>query len=172
MPSKRRVIFLDFDGVVNHPGIYRAIEEKYGTGSEADWHNFRESEWLDPKLVAKVGQLAIETGSLIAVISSWRQRFDGPTLRAILRERGLPQEVRVNKCAHNCSKGEALDLYLKAQRRRGTPVDEWVVLDDSIGDLGELTPPRRWVRTSGAVGVTDADLEQVRRVLGFRSRRF
>lgn len=71
-----RVIFLDFDGVLNHPGVYAQIEQKYGLGPEKlnNWHEFTEAEWLDPAFVARVGALAVETGATIAVISTWRNR--------------------------------------------------------------------------------------------------
>jgi len=155
------VIFLDFDGVLNHYQTGIAIEERWkACGASKILKPPTLADWLDVDLVKKVGALAEETGALIAIVSSWRNRYDGTTLRKILRQRGLPATITIHKCAHNCTKGEALDRYLKRH-----VVQQWVVLDDDIGFLGELTSPKRLVRTSGAVGVTDADLARAKRIL-------
>lgn len=155
-----RVLFLDFDGVLNHPGTYARVERDHTDEAGKIWipgdGRFRESEWLEPDLVAQVGALCVELGLTIAVVSTWRHRHDRDALAAILRERGLPEAVCVESCLDMCSKGDAVRHFLKTR-----PVRRYVVVDDGPG---ELPDPSRLVKTNGAVGLTRADAEQIRRL--------
>lgn len=158
-----RVIFLDFDGVLNHPGIYAEVERKYGLGPDKleRWSQFSEAEWLDPALVARVGTLALECDAVIAVVSSWRQRHNRAALYGLLKQRGLPDGVLVARCEPSCSKGDAVRGFLRHWAMRGG-VSSYVVIDDGPG---ELPDPGRLVKTSGAVGITPQDIERARRIL-------
>lgn len=156
-----RVIFLDFDGVLNHRGTFDGMNARYAGWKPGDPQP-RDEEHFDPRLVERVARLAVEERALIAVVSSWRNRLDTERCEALLRAVGLPDSVFVTSCAGMCSKGEAIRRFLDGSR-----VSSFVILDDGPGEL-----PRglldRLVAPNGAVGITEADIERARRVLARR----
>lgn len=155
-----RVVFLDFDGVLNHPGVYAEVERRRGLGPE-NLAKFTEAEWLDPALVRRVGELALRAGAIVAVLSTWRQRFRRTQLCEILRSRGLPDGVPVDACERGCTKEEAVRRYLDRWDGTSREIESYVVLDDS----GLAMDPRRLVRTDGAVGVTERDIVAAEAIL-------
>ena len=158
-----RVVFLDFDGVLNSARWCADLQRKYAGFTEADRRKFDEAEWFDPALVARAGALCLEAGAVIAVHSSWRARHPAAALRDLLRRAGLPRGVPVARCAPGCSKGEAVARFLRAAAR-WDPVESYAVLDDE--DLsGELPDPSRHVRVDGSVGLTEADAVRARALL-------
>ena len=44
--ASERVIFLDFDGVINHSGTFATLGARYQ--SESTWSEFGEAEWFEP----------------------------------------------------------------------------------------------------------------------------
>lgn len=158
--ASERIIFLDFDGVINHSGTFAALDRKYQ--DESNWSQFGEAEWFEPVLVARVGALAAECGASIAVISSWRERHDRAGLCDLLRRRGLPARVVVESCERGCSKGEAIRRFLLKRENHGRPVTAYVVLDDGPG---EVPNPTLLVKTDSSVGLTEQDVSHARRIL-------
>lgn len=158
--ASERVIFLDFDGVINHSGTFATLGARYQ--SESTWSEFGEAEWFEPALVARLGGLAVECGASIAVVSSWRERHDRDGLRNLLLQRGLPARVAVESCERGCSKGEAIRRYLRRRADGGRPVLAYVVIDDGPG---ELPDPTLLVKTNSAVGLSESDVARARRIL-------
>lgn len=154
-----RILFLDFDGVLNHPGSYSTIRHHK---NESNWTQFTEAEWLDPVLVGRVSTLALRCRATIAVLSTWRERHDTAVLRAMLLQRGLSDRVVVESCARGCSQEEAVARFLFGRIDCGRPVGSYVVLDDSRIDLFDSS---RWIRVDGAVGLTEQDAERARIIL-------
>lgn len=155
MPS---VIFLDFDGVLNHRGTFERMNAKYEDWKESDPLP-PDEEHFEPRLVERVARLAVEERAMIAVVSSWRNRFDAERCEALLRAVGLPDSVFVTSCAAKCGKGEAIRRFLDAAR-----VSSFVILDDGPGELPRALLDRL-VAPNGSVGITDSDVERARRIL-------
>lgn len=164
-----RVIFLDIDGVLNHPGTYC---------EDAPWKQEPEDGPLRvpiaPECMKRLNRLVATSGASIVISSSWRLFSRWQDLGPALVRYGLQAEVI----------GETPDLvndpvWLDAWRtrngapfhyerlERGTEILEWlaahpevtefVILDD-CSDMAELRP---WlVYTDPVTGLDDPDVER------------
>lgn len=123
-----KVIFLDFDGVLNSHAFMRS--------DPVDGAHLRESAALDPAAVLRLNRLVAETGAAVVVSSSWRYGRSVDRLRGILEERGFVGQV-LDKTA-DWSRKEMNGLYVAQER--GDEIRKWldehpevtsfVVLDD------------------------------------------
>jgi HAD domain in Swiss Army Knife RNA repair proteins len=148
-----RIVFLDFDGVLNA----RAFVGASTTPGPA---------LLDAVAVARVEQLCATTGAAVVVSSSWRATFPLPELAAMLRAKGLARTPVVDVTpvvVNKRGRGEEIQRWLDAAPRAGGfSVDGLVILDDEP-DMLHLAP---WlVQTSFETGVTAEHLEAARAVL-------
>src|SRR4051812_35728806 len=80
--SLMRVLFLDFDGVLNADST--DVPEGTELWTEA---------WLVPALVVRASQIAQRTGARTVICSSWRQLRSLSDLRAMLAGLGYVGEV-------------------------------------------------------------------------------
>ena len=81
-----RIIFLDFDGVLNSTPFLSA---NLGKG----WKSAGEAEALDPANVERLERLVRETAAAVVISSSWRHGRNLPSLCAILASRGFTGRV-------------------------------------------------------------------------------
>jgi len=147
----QRVVFLDFDGVLNSRGFFD------GMGlDERSVDDLRRR--LDPLLVARVQRLCAMSGACVVVSSSWRLRCKLPRLKRALAERGLEARVvGTTPCVPGAARGAEVARWLERH-----PVDGIVVLDDEE-DMEGLSP---WlVRTRFLTGITDDDVRLAAEVL-------
>ncbi len=165
----KRVIFLDIDGVLNHPGTY---------GPDAPWKQEPKDGPLRvpvaPECMERLNRLVRESGANIVISSSWRLFARYQDLGPALARYGLVADVI----------GETPDLVNdpvwldKWRTREGAPfayeriergmeitewlaahpeVEEFVILDD-CSDMHKLKP---WlVHTDPIVGLDDPDVER------------
>ena len=76
-----RVIFLDFDGVLNSDSFFRANDGRYVPGA------------LDPGAVARLTALVARTGAKVVIASTWRLDYTLERIREILAKHGFVGEV-------------------------------------------------------------------------------
>jgi hypothetical protein len=168
-----RVIFLDIDGVLNHPG-------RYGDGS---WKQEPKDGPLrvpvEPACMTRLNRLITETSAGVVISSSWRLFARFEDLGPALQRYGLVGDVI----------GETPDLvndpvWLEAWRtrdgapftyehmERGWEIREWLaahpevtefaILDD-CSDMAELRP---WlVLTDAVTGLDDPDVERAKWIM-------
>ena len=128
-----RVIFLDFDGVLN----------------SAEWMNSRDDRGgcdLDRAAVARVQAICDRAGAVIVISSSWRCLYEMPVLRDILRAHGLTAEV-IGRTPQIKGRTSPLRCLPEAERvQRGEEIAAWlrehtvasfVILDDD-SDMAHL----------------------------------
>lgn len=150
------IVFLDVDGVLNSAEWHR--EGHRGLGRLGHF---------DPAAVARLNRLTQATGAQIVVSSSWRQ-YGEDYCRDILRQVGVAADVigvtpildDGSEIMRPVPRGQEIQAWLDAQPSQP---DAFVILDDD-NDMEGLR--HRFVRTRHAVGLTDADVEHAKWLLG------
>lgn len=151
----RKVLFLDFDGVLNTCWWERKIPiDKYGYA-------------FDPNAVANLAKIIVETGANIVVSSTWK--FMGLSeMQEMWEERSLPGKII--DITPNTVSDEVLlyaDLeHMELTPIRGMEIKEWLdskgkkvsryaILDDMDSMLHEQKD--HLVLTNPTVGITESD---------------
>lgn len=142
-----RVVFLDFDGVLNSQKFFEA---QYSTLGRAA--TLGTPEQLDPSAIALVNDILAETGAVVVISSTWRM-FGVEKCVAMLREVGLAGEV--------VGATPRLDGY------RGAEIEHWLTLNAPprgiaafviLDDDSDMEPHMaKLVQTDHMVGLTHAD---------------
>lgn len=177
-----RVLFLDFDGVLNSSrwwsdrrfsvGEYSPEElalrasmpvdaiPDYIRGSCSERRCLGDLRMLDPDAVALVNELVRATGADVVVSSTWRHGYSLNGLRWLLSSKGFTgQVIGVTPSeAHHRIRGEEIQAWLDLL----PIVSRFVILDDD-DDMGALAP--YLVRTDRKVGLTRADVERACAIL-------
>ncbi len=153
-----KVLFLDIDGVLNHPALYRSLEPRRGKTSPEDW--------LDRVCVARINALCERAGAVVVISSSWREYLPHDQLVAVLQSAGLTASLigatpQLTTNAGQLVIAQGRWAELQAWLREHPEVTAWVTLDDTAWGF----PAERFVQTGGAMGVTDADVERAVRIL-------
>lgn len=161
----RSVIFLDIDGVLNHTVLYAENALRGPTPPVG---------WIDRACVARLDALCARTGAAVVISSGWRtyESIPGATqggwrgATEVLRAAGLRAEVigatpDSTRQVGGLSMADDRGLEILSWLCEHPEVERWVVLDDC--DMG--VDPGRFVRTSIAVGLTDADCERAVKIL-------
>lgn len=173
----RKIIFLDFDGVLNNTSSLLYHQRILGNGFASP----------DQISVALIDRLIEASGAEVVVSSSWRQGKTVPMIQQILqKEFGLVNWSRVTDRTreHNYNKrnmltldeisGMSADEIPDYSDKRGHQIQDWldanpdvthyVILDDD-GDM----LPEQWdnfVRTNHDHGFKVDDLEKAAKILG------
>lgn len=146
-----KILFLDFDGVLNH----------------VDWLSTADHAWgsmqLDPSRVALVQAIVDRTDAKIVISSTWRLYHKLDELRTFLAERGFRGEVidrtpDLYHQKHDRVRGDEIQDWLD----RHPEVESYVILDD---DSDMSTVAHRLVKTTFEEGLTEADVELAVRML-------
>lgn len=147
-----RIVFLDFDGVLNSRALVERAPAPYAIGLDL----------LAEEAVARVERLCVESGAGIVVCSTWRLTFDRAALEALLRAKGLRTASVLDvtpMIPYKRGRGQEIQAWLDRSR---APIDGMVILDDEP-DMLHLLP---WlVQSSFETGLTDAHLAAAQRIL-------
>jgi hypothetical protein len=145
-----KVIFLDFDGVLNSHAWFDAEPSP-------------KIDEFDPACVARVDKICRRSGAVVVISSSWRSGTPFHRLADFLMAQGLQAKVV----------GTTPADYQEKFRERGDEIEEWisrnrknlesfVILDDD-GDMGKLK--KFLVQTDPKIGITDADVDSAVAIL-------
>ncbi len=138
---RRRIIFLDIDGVLN--------SVRYDRERGAEDGNMDESR------VALLARLARESGAELVLSSTWRRHW-GPTADEC---DGIGRELNATLARHGLVLSDKTPLLPRYDRpreirewleRHGDEVASFVILDDEYGGWGELEP--HLVKTDARIG--------------------
>jgi len=142
-----RVVFVDFDGVLNDDA----------------WLDAGRGKVLSPDHVARLDALCRSAGAAVVVVSAWRYFTRQAELRAMLADAGLTAPV-LGAVGSDRGPDDGRAEHAVAWLAATPTVRSWVVLDDAYDWTGNTadgtatTFAGRWVRVDGAVGLTDADV--------------
>lgn len=114
-----KLIFLDFDGVLNTPRTWGKFYVDDG------------SEAVDVERVALVNKIVAATGAKVVISSTWRKSKSIPELDALLKKRGATFDVYGITPIHRslARRGEIM-RYVHSLTREGIQVKQLVVIDD------------------------------------------
>lgn len=158
------IVFLDFDGVLNHFTHFVGLNHRVAADCLTDALSF------DHAAVARLNVIVERTGAEVVISSSWRTRHDDsgalafplPVLRSLLERHGFRGRVAdITPRLHRSPDGEPrvrgheIQAWIDAQPA-GT-VGPFVVLDDDA-DMAHLEA--RTVRTSMDTGLLDEHVER------------
>lgn len=148
-----RVVFLDFDGVLNSRE-YRStrppLDPRFGWGTpeHEDWS-------LDKAAILRLNRLAELPDVGIVVSSMWRLRRGRADLRGLLMRNGFTGKLIDKTPALNKPRGVEVREWLRATARK---VTSFAILDDD-DDFYEFGSDRL-VLTSGDYGLLDEHVDK------------
>ena len=147
-----RIVFLDFDGVLNSVD-YRStrppLDPKFGWGTpeHEDWS-------LDKSAIRRLNKIVDATGAMVVVSSMWRLRRTRSDLQGILSRNGFTGTV-LWKTPVIGTRGLEVKEYLRTTARK---VESFVIIDDD--DDFDAFGLDRLVQTTSEYGLLDEHIEQ------------
>ncbi len=154
-----RVVFLDFDGVLNHIAFYRGelAEERKRAAATGE----TPPPPFDPACITRLHDMLISSGASVVVSSSWRIESSVARLSALLaKKRGFAGSIVGMTPELDDDRGHEIRAWLAALP---APPAAWVVIDDE--DVAGVDG--HFVQTSFEDGgLTDVKVDEALRVLG------
>jgi hypothetical protein len=143
----QRVVFLDFDGVLNGERFRQACNR------DAALNLASGSLGIDAKAIALLNRIVARTSAQLVVSSSWRRQRSLIHLREELTERGLKGPLLdVTPLGGGLGRGGEIRAWLEENA-----VEGFVVLDDLAPSAGLEA---RWVQTDPIHGLTAKDCDR------------
>jgi hypothetical protein len=150
-----KIIFLDFDGVLNSHKFFISQEGLKIVRLYGDL-----DETLDPTKIALINQLVDQTGAQVVVSSSWRITHTLESLNAILARHGATFKLIGETPYLGKYRGAEIADYLSGLKEQPT---HFVIIDDD-SDMGEVKS--HLVKTSMMSGMDEGHLKDCLTMLG------
>lgn len=139
--SAIKIIFLDFDGVLNG-GEY--------LGTISDWLNF---DAIDKDKIQLVNHIIKETGAKVVISSSWRLGWELDEIISNLEQRGFKGEIIGSTPSLASRRGHEIQAWIDSF---GKEIKSFVILDDD-SDMEHLH--KFLIQTNPDSGINDRDAE-------------
>ena len=160
-----KILFLDFDGVLNSHRFWEKCAARGLTPAET-------SDQLDPDAIKRLNRIVKETpgGCMVVVSSTWRRLPETNTpekLEAVLKKFGYegtvfgitPYDSRCDWHDGTCSEGHrGGEINQWLIEHSYIPVTKFAIVDDD-GDMGPLKD--RLVQTGCPEGLTDLETAEI-----------
>lgn len=146
-----KVIFLDYDGVVNTPIWNEEGKCNYNYPSDGKVNNYQAIMWIN--------ELCKKTNAKIVVSSTWRYCCHDVSYRDCLYNAGLDKSIEIIGCTDwfgNSTRTEEINSYLAMHKE----ITDYVILDDEK----VLNP--RFVRCNGNYGFGIEEFYKAKEILG------
>ena len=159
-----RVIFLDFDGVLNSRQFMESGQ--FGTGEGLDFGHSQ----IDPAAVERLNKIVEATGAKIVISSSWRHIWSLGEIVKMLKKRGFRFTDSIIGVTPSLlsNRGSEVAEWLGRQEEHarigGDSVQSYAILDDST-DF-EPEQHEHMVHTDAHFGLTDDDIGRAISILG------
>jgi hypothetical protein len=153
-----KIVFLDFDGVLNHRAWLREHWLRECPGEVIVSGKLA----LDPAAIQRVNRILRKTGARVVVSSAWRLLHSLDELRELLALRGFHgQVIDATPYIDEEPRGLEIRAWLDAHPE----VTAFVALDDAT----DMDPVReRWVQTTFEHGLQDEHVERAVALLAGR----
>jgi len=139
----RKILFLDFDGVITSDTYTRKCIFEYRR------ENLYGLDWFDPACLGALRKVVDQTGAVIVVSSSWRE-LGMEKLARLWKELSMPGELYGTAPEWIPTKREAIARWLKENEW-----DRYVIVDDSEPGLANT------FKTNPATGMTSDDADRI-----------
>ena len=149
-----KILFLDFDGVLNCSVTFARRSAKIAAEGMPDDKEDWKLTHLDEFLIPNLNPIVEQTKCKIVVSSSWRIGYDLATLAKWLAKKGFKYpETIIDRTPTiplvDYSRGTEIKTWLS----KHPEVTGYAILDDDIEDILPLHPMNT-IRTSGQKGLT------------------
>ena len=168
-----KIIFLDFDGVLNSDIYFNSSSFKTETQgmSHAEIMLVAHHVHIDPIAVQRMNRLVEQSGAQVVVSSTWRIEYDIVELNTMLKGRGATFEIvgatpryhdyiEVGWGRVATPRGHEIQGYIDSL----TEVPESFVILDDIDNMAHLK--ESLILTDEEFGLTDRDVEKALKILG------
>lgn len=171
-----RIIFLDFDGVINSQKFLRSqyFKDSIQGLTDAELYLLKYEYMIDPEAVKLVNDLVARSGAEVVASTSHRTRYSIDEMNAMLKNRGATFEISAKtprgmprKFSIPVERGDEIEEYLTILKDAGEKVDGFVILDDH-SDMGNVR--KNLVLTSDRRGITTEDVEEALKILNGESK--
>lgn len=168
-----KVIFLDFDGVLNCTRSYFEERAWRDAGNEPRAETI--THWLAPYNMAPLNRIIAVTQAKVVISSTWRLLYSPLELRTTLERFGFEGEI-IGRTVEGRELAPGFYRTIHKSIPRGSEIAEWVnansprsfvILDDD-GDMQAFLP--RLVQTNPDEGLTEADADRAIELLLGRPR--
>jgi hypothetical protein len=175
-----KVIFLDFDGVVNSQNWYKRRVDEVGMDDVHSQYPFYE---IDPEAVKRINFIIEKTGAKVVVSSTWRHGRSVEDLTKILQFAGFNGEI-VDVTPHmggikgyTVPRGCEIEQWLEQknfkrinwsiarlrEKVEKSEVKNYIILDDDSDML--YNQREHFVQTSWMTGITQEDADKCVEIL-------
>lgn len=159
-----KIIFLDFDGVLNSQRYMES--DAYGTGKGLAFGHSQ----IDPKAVELLNKMIDVTDARVVISSSWRHIWSRDEIGRMLKQRGFrhPSSIIDITPSLMSQRGDEIAQWLgqadEGRRIGGEKIDGYVILDDST----DMHPDQmeHFVQTNPDTGLTSQDVNRAISILG------
>jgi hypothetical protein len=152
-----KIIFLDFDGVLNNADWISEIQRKKEYLSMFEKHE-RE---FDPSKVKLMSDFALEIGASVVISSSWRKLHTLEELQIMLHKAGFDPSIPiidVTPDSPNGFRGSEVEAWINGTHHS---IEDHVIFDDD----GDFHYDQPLVKTSWDDGLCDFHIERAKELL-------
>lgn len=161
-----KILFLDFDGVLNSLDWYKRRAE-LGMTPPQDSFLHRSHYELDETKVKMISDFVKDTGVTVVVSSSWRILHSLQELRDIVKACGwdASEFLDITPRSEKGFRGDEINAWLNDSSKRHVeilePITHYVIFDDD----GDFYPDQLLVKTSWEHGLIEDHLNKAREIL-------
>ncbi len=167
-----KLIFLDFDGVLNSRKWFNSLQ---GRDKDDKLVLVETDDHLDPEAVELINKLVEQSGAQVVISSSWRilhsldestdtGKIERPSLNEILEKAGARFKAIDTTPRLYEERGIEIQTYLDYLKSKGEIVESFVIIDDD-SDMAHFLNTKHFIKTSFAFGFMEWHLEQALKVL-------
>lgn len=162
-----KILFLDFDGVLNSQKWLIANKEAIINGSGLTWRGAAE---LDPIGVRRVLSIIEATGAAVVISSSWRIIHEMEEIKEIFKLAGFPEmgqhiidKTPFERFEHVLRGNEIQDWIIQFESKNGQ-LTSFCILDDDSDMLPRQRP--NFVQTTWQDGIQEEHVQRAIKILG------